>query len=480
MKRAYPSSRPRGFIWSHLWLVLLATSLTVGVAAVVASSRPDVYTSTAEVVLSPEKTTGAPLRPDMGTERAIAQSGQVADRARASLADVDDTVSGTLSVEVLLEASVLRVSYSASTPHAAQLGASAYADAYVGYRNATVVGDVATLVTSAGLPSSAAESRLPLLLAVALLAGLTLGVGAAWTWDRLSDRVRTAAELEQRTGLPDLMSVPTWNSRWSPLPPAGPAHVAFAYVAARLASTGGGRASGRTVLVTSPRPGAGTTTVACGTAVALAGQGRDVVLVAAHDQGLRPEQALGVRASPGLRELLSGDCSVAEACHPTAVPNLRVIPAGVPGERLELENLELVVGDLGAHAFVVIDAPSLLGSADSLLLADLSDLVVLVGDLRRGRRSDVRDAYSLLRDVGPRLAGWVANRPPRHGWGADGTATDRLGLGRSRAAGDVRSDGAQVRRLLRLPRQGVADPLTAGLPEAATPLAVEGEGDERT
>ena len=141
-----------------------------------------------------------------------------------------------------------------------------------------------------------------------------------------------------------------------------------------------GHGAGTTIVVTSPRAGAGTTTVACGTAVALAGQGKRVVLIGAGGAGLRPEQVLGVATSPGLGQLLNGDCALDHAMHPTDVPNLTVIPTGGPPETsLALQDLRLVLEQLEKAACVVIDAPPLLDSADSLLLADAADHVVLVG-----------------------------------------------------------------------------------------------------
>ena len=186
----------------------------------------------------------------------------------------------------------------------------------------------------------------------------------------------------------------------------------IAYVAAQLASMPA-NGSGRTILVTSPRAGAGTTSVACSTAAALAAQGKEVVLIGASREGMLPEQLLGVSAPTGLRELLAGRRSLEQSLHPTWLPHLRVIAAGEPADAegpLDLEQLPLILGRLDARTLVVIDAPPLLGSADSLRLADLADLLVLVADLTSGTRSDVQEALVLLGDRRAKVAGWVSNR----------------------------------------------------------------------
>jgi polysaccharide biosynthesis transport protein len=414
MRRTSPTDKARGLLRTYLWLVLLATCVAVGAAVAAAGAKPVTYTATAEVVLSPEHTHGTPLLPDMGTERAVAESGVVVQRGAAALGVDEGTVRASLSVSVVLETRVLHISYTAGTPGVAVRGARALATSYVDYRDRRNGDQAATLVTAPSVPAaSGGGGRIPLFVVLGLVAGLPVGVAAAWLWDRVSDRVRSAAELRDLTGLAILARMHRWDSARSPLPPEGPARESFAFLAARLtAMTGTG--GGKTIVVTSPRAGTGTTSVACGTAVALAAQGKRVVLIAASHAGSAAEQVLGVATSPGLSQMLSRRCSPEQALHLTDVPNLSVIPTGgSPEARLELEDVRPVLKRLERRALIVIDAPPVLTSADSLLLADAADFVVLVGDLRRGTRTDVREAMALLHETGPRLAGWVANLPPR-------------------------------------------------------------------
>jgi Mrp family chromosome partitioning ATPase/capsular polysaccharide biosynthesis protein len=403
-----------GLLRTYAWLVVLTTLVAVGAAVVAAAARPISYTSTAEIVVTAEETEGTPLRPDMGTERTIARSGVVAGRAAAVLGSDPATAAEGLDVTVVLESSVLRISYSAATAEAALAGAKAFAYGYVSYRNGRAKAPVATLVTPAALPHMGTRGPLPVLLLLGLLAGLAVGVSASWVWDRLADRVRHPGELTRLTGLPVLTSLPKWAGTDGAIAPGGLAREPFAYLAARLGSLLH-RPGDRTVVVTAPRARAGTTSVACGAAVALARQGKEVVLVAAHLEGLLPEEVLSTKAASGLRQLLRGECSLDQALHATHVPHLRVLPSGGEGPgRLELGALATSLRRLSPQSYVVIDAPPLLASADSLLLADLADAVVLVADLRTGTRADVREAWELLQGVEPgTVLGWIANRRPR-------------------------------------------------------------------
>jgi len=408
------ADKARGLLRTHAWLVLVATLMAMGGALFAMQAKPLMYTATAEVVVSPPETTkGNPPQPDMGTERAIAQSGVVVQSGAADLGVLPDTVRHDLSVSVVLESFVLRISYSSSNPVEAVRGASALATAYVEYRNDQHGGHVATLVTSPTLPTTGSRGSLPIYLALGLIAGLSVGIAAAWLWDLLTDRVRSGAELQGLSGLPILSRLRRWDSRRSPLPSTGPAREAFAFVAARLtAMTGHG--SGKTIVVTSPRHGAGTTSAVCGVATALAAQGKKVVVLAVSTGDLRADQVLGVTIPEELDRLAAIGGTSELALHPTSVRNLTVVPiGGTAGVHVELEDVHLLLERLERQSFVVVDAPPVLANADSLLLADAADLVVLVGDLRSGRREDVREAMALLDDVGPRLAGWVTNVPRR-------------------------------------------------------------------
>jgi receptor protein-tyrosine kinase len=412
MKLTGPTDKARGLLLTHVWLVILATCVAVGAAVAAAADKPVTYTATTEVVVSPVQTDKATVQPDMGTERAIAQSGVVVDSGALALGVDDATVRAGLSVSVVPQTLVLRIGYTASTPSVAFEGANVLASAYVTYRNSPKSAISATLVTPPTVPASGSRGNLLLFVALGLVAGLTVGIAAAWLWDRVSDRIRSVAELRDLSGLAILARLPRWDSRRSPVPAEGRPRESMAFVAARLTSLAG-QDLGRTVVVTAPRAGAGATTVACGTAVALADQGKKVVLVAASRAGLSPYQALGGTTPPGPGKVSSRDGNESIQ-HPTIAPNLSLIKAGgAAGEGLRVDDLRKVLDRFDSRTFVVIDAPPVLTSADALLLADLADLVVVVGDLRSGTRTDLRETLALLVDVEPRLAGWVANVPRR-------------------------------------------------------------------
>jgi len=413
-----PGSTPgrRNLLRTYAWLIVAAMLATLAVAALFVVTSPVTWTATSEVVVGPEPTHGTPLQPVMGDEQALAQSGDVANAAASSLGESARRAAAPLSVSVKLESNVLRIGYTADNEKDALAGANAFTNAYVSYRNSSEPERVARVITHPEATVSSSGPDLVLVVGLAVLAGLALGVGAAWTWDRVSDRLRSPAELEERTGLPVLGGIPRWDHDAGPLAPPGPALEAFGYVAAGLGAltSGPGRGATATLLVTSPRAGAGCTTVAVNTARALALQGNEVVLVGADLQDPRLHECLSLAPAPGLLDVLHGDCTPGRAVQRTTTPNLRVLTAGSgarPDLHLPVDQLMLVLAQLGPESVVIVDACPLLSSADTLVLAHKADFVLLVADLHAGTRKDAVAAASLVREPVP--MGWVVNHPRR-------------------------------------------------------------------
>lgn len=409
-----PGTAPRGLLATYWWLIAAVLVATLGGAAFVASTRPVSYTSRAQVVVLPEPTIGVAIEPQMATERTIASSGAVAALAAPHLSAGSHEGSAGLSVSVILDTNVLEIAYTAPTAHEAYDGALAFSDAYVAYRNQGQKTKLADVVTSPKVPASGSGTSLLLVLAVGVFAGAALGVGAAWAWDRATDRIRTAGDLVRITGLTVVAELPRWPRKVGLIAPPGRAAQAVGFAATRLRALAGGQRTGIVLVVTSPHAGGGTTTVAANLATALAGQGCEVVLVCADIHAPQMHPRLGVAPFPGLVDVLHGTCAAGEALRGSGRERLRVLPAGasaVYGEPLNVELLRLVLAELAANAIVVVDAPPLLSSPESLSLASHAHAVLLVADLRAGTRAEAVAARDLLGEEIP--TAWITTHPRR-------------------------------------------------------------------
>ncbi len=277
----------------YVWIIALVTLLTVGVALVVALERPVTYTAESRIEVLSVPTRGAPIAPNMGTEREVATSGSVAEDAAARLDSSRSAAVQGLKVSVVADTSVLVIDYSASSAEEAYSGAEAFTHSYVATRNAEQKVRVASVISSPGVPEAGGSTDYVLIVAIGLLVGLALGIGAAWLWDRVSDRVRSPRELE-KAGPPRVVSAVSLPSDGVAMSGDGRD---FAFLASRLSSMTGGRREGVRILVTAPRRRSGASTVAINTAAAIAGLGRRVVLVDA-DLSSRGSELAASRAAP--------------------------------------------------------------------------------------------------------------------------------------------------------------------------------------
>jgi capsular exopolysaccharide synthesis family protein len=181
-----------------------------------------------------------------------------------------------------------------------------------------------------------------------------------------------------------------------------------------------GDESRRCLRVASAAAGEGKSTIVANLAVALAEAGQRVILL---DGDLhQPTQArrFGLADGPGLTSvLLDGDAAATSALHPTAIPNLQVVPAGPapaePSAVLSSKRLPSLLGQLRVLCDVLlIDSPPLLAQPDAALLSAHADAVLFVVDASRSRLRRVRHALDMLQEAGGHVLGAVINRVP-HG-----------------------------------------------------------------
>jgi Mrp family chromosome partitioning ATPase len=250
---------------------------------------------------------------------------------------------------------------------------------------------------------------------VSLIGVLVLAVFLQYLWGRYSaQRLRGVSDIHAATDLPVLGVVPTLRTTEVDRVADGANGSTYGMVASELA--GALRESGRDrLLVTSPTPGDGRTTTAVNLAASSAVDGLRVALVSADPNGVGVDEVLGLDRRPGLTEVLDGSSSLEAALQSSRIEGLNVLTAGGPsGEVLGryLDKLSGVLGRLSMTVdLIVIDAPAVLGGLETVLLAQDADQVLLVIDVRNGKRSEAMAALANLGHVRDRLVGCIANDP---------------------------------------------------------------------
>jgi non-specific protein-tyrosine kinase len=258
---------------------------------------------------------------------------------------------------------------------------------------------------------------------IALLVGIVLGIALALLRERLDDRIRTKAELEQAAGgLPSLGLIPRvgeWRDKKSPFliaaehPKAPPAE-AYRGLRTSIQFIGLDR-SIKTLQITSPAAADGKTTTSANLAVTMAEAGQNVVLVGCDLRRPRIHEFFGVANNVGFTSVLVGQATLEDAL--VSVPkfgSLTVLPSGPvppnPSELLGSSKAREVFSRLAQAAdLVIIDSPPVLPVTDASVLARNVDGVVLVAGARTTTRRDITRSIEVLKRVEAPLVGLVLN-----------------------------------------------------------------------
>jgi tyrosine-protein kinase Etk/Wzc len=272
------------------------------------------------------------------------------------------------------------------------------------------------LIDGAEVPAKPVRPRAAVALPIAALAGLVLGVLAAWLRQALSNRVSDPFSLEQQLGLPFSALVPHAPKPGRRRGKAAPDAVAesmrrFAAVFGPAMRT----ARNNIVLISGPTAQAGASFVAEHLATALAASGSRVLLVDADLAGgqLAARFALALAPNPGLAELVSGEATALEAIRPGVRERLDVLPAGsavaaggLPGEPALGE---LLAGFGSDYDYVLIDAAPALAAADALALGRHAGAVFAVVRAGVSTFDEVGEAVRLFGQASVPLVGFVFN-----------------------------------------------------------------------
>jgi capsular exopolysaccharide synthesis family protein len=286
----------------------------------------------------------------------------------------------------------------------------------------TLFTDPGEIVQQAERPSMPISPKHQVDLALGVLLGLAAGVALASVREQLQDRIQSPTAFRKVLKAPTLGLIPESPMLRGDLPrlvtidaPRSPAAEAYRTLRTNLLAACKG-AKIRTVLVTGARQGEGKTTTAVNLAVALSQVGRSVVLIGADLRYPRIHSVLGIGNERGLGQVLLGSVSLDDALVDTAVTDLRVLTSGPvtgvdePVELLQSDRMFEVIRSCRQADFVILDGPPIEPVADSLVLADLVDGVLLVTDAQEGTRAGVSRTRLQVEQVGGNILGGVLNR----------------------------------------------------------------------
>lgn len=172
----------------------------------------------------------------------------------------------------------------------------------------------------------------------------------------------------------------------------------------------------RVVLTTSAVGGEGSTTTAVQLAAGLARNGRRTVLIDGNLRRPVLHRMFGLEAAPGVCEWLRGEVGVDQIARQTYADGLTVIPAGQVDRQALAALAKGSIGELfsqlkNAYEFVIIDGAAVLPVADTRLISQHVDMVILAVFRDVSQTPKVQSACEILDAFGARRMETVVMAP---------------------------------------------------------------------
>jgi len=256
------------------------------------------------------------------------------------------------------------------------------------------------------------------------LIGLAIAVGVVFLAEYLDDAIKHPEEIAQLAEVPVIGYIPEFDAKDDEEKmnvavaeePRSPIAEAFRSLRTNLEFSNVDQPP-RTLLISSPSPAEGKTTVSVNIAMSLVQSGKRVILVDADMRRPKIHRFLGLSNRIGLSDIFHNHRTIQAIARPWRNTQLHAITSGSlppnPGELLGSEKMVRFLENAKEICdMVVIDCPPLLIS-DASVLASRVDAVLLVVNPGRTAKGAVKATVEQLKHVNAHLIGVVFNRIPK-------------------------------------------------------------------
>jgi polysaccharide biosynthesis transport protein len=301
------------------------------------------------------------------------------------------------------------------------------------------------IVEEAHAPEEPYKPKPALNISLGTLFGLVLAGGIVFLKERMDRSIKSPGLSRRMFNAPELGVIPNLGSNAGVLPrlnargsqdlvlngglddsttalatwQSGPAFIteSFRGTLASILRNQSSSKNQKMILITSPGPAEGKTTVVQNLGIALAESGRKVLLVDADFRRPHLHRKFSLPNEWGLIDMLCEDRPLSEYSPEqmgvfTGFPGLSVFPNRVTQNNVSKALYSprlLAILEMLAHRYdmVIVDAPPILSVADTRIVASLTDALILV--LRSGvtQREAAMEAYQLIQEDGLTLLGTV-------------------------------------------------------------------------
>jgi len=420
------SDTPLAVIWRRKWIIIVTFLIFVVTTAILSKTLQPIYSTHNTLLVSVDADTQTFDSVQAG--QAVARSyTEVIDSPNFAALVADQLADGTstdelldaISFEAITETQLVEITAEDADPARAKELADTYANVFVPYareRLADTTQATVSIADAAPVPASPARPKPTLYTLLAGVIGLALGLALAFLRDQLDHRLRTSEDVETRFDRSVLGRIPSRGRSDTSVAAFREAH---RILRTNLEFVMAGTERLRSIAVVSGGEGEGKTTTVAQLALASAEVGLRVVAVEADlrrpalQRELEPDRAEA--RVPGLSNYLVEAATRAQVVHPTARPNLDIVPAGPlppnPSGLLEARRGSSAVADfLETADLILIDCPPLSVGADASVISGWVDAVIVVVDLEKSTDDTVGSGLRQLDAVRAPVKGLVLNR----------------------------------------------------------------------
>jgi non-specific protein-tyrosine kinase len=273
-------------------------------------------------------------------------------------------------------------------------------------------------VEPAGVPTTPIRPKVMQNCLLATIVGMMLAVGGVFAAEALNDTVKDPETLIKRLNLPILGVIAHHEQEeGSPITqrqPRSPVSEAFRSLRTNIHYASVDHPM-RRIMVTSPTPTDGKTTVTANLAVVLAQSGKRVIVLDADMRRPKIHRMLGTRNQRGLSSLfMQQSVYLNRTVQKTPVVNVGVISSGElppnPAELLGSQKMVEILGIVQEKADVIlIDTPPVLSVTDAVILSECVDGVLIVIKPGSTKEAAFRQTVTQLRQAGAHILGVVIN-----------------------------------------------------------------------
>jgi succinoglycan biosynthesis transport protein ExoP len=415
-------------LWRRRLLFIASFLACLAAIVIVTLSLPKAYKATATLYVGDEQTSKAlEFNSTLGetltrTYSTLAGNPNVANQVleQLSLKLTRTELLKRMSFAPVERTQLLQISAEGGSRSEAQLIANTYANVFVErVKQQFDAGKTQSKVSinePAALPASAFKPNPTLYIGIGTLLSLLLAVGAVLLRERLDKTIKINEEDDSVLGHAIVGRIPQVSG---PLAYAAP-DLADAFRLLKTTLDFHGEKPVRLLMITSPAPVEGKTSVATHLALADAADGEKVALIEADLR--RPGLAAtlvasgAVRSEVGLTNYLVSAAREDEILVPhPQFPNLHVIWSGPtppnPTSLLRSEQLGVLLQSLQSrYDRIIIDTPPVSVGADASVIAPRVDSVLYVIDATKTSRTSARAGLNQLDNVHANVVGVVVNK----------------------------------------------------------------------